>query len=169
MAMNGISNGWIYDKVEDTCVFLASTKIDRLCVLLEEIHAEGQKVVIWCAYHNDINRIAEAIELKYDLQFFTSLDTFDPSQPWDFVLATEAMGASVNFFKDIKYAIYFSINYKYLDLQQSMARHERKGSKHAGAHYYFLQTIGSPDIRAYYLVTQSKLKEEEIINELIKL
>lgn len=168
LVASGISNGWYVDE-DKNLQYLESTKIDRLLMLLEELHSAGEKAVIWCAYHNDLERIAEALPQKYEIQCFTAKHKFHPLASWDFCLATEAMGASVNYFKDVKYAIYFSINFKLLDLEQSMGRHERKNSQHDGSHYFFLQTEGTPDVRAYYLVTQSKKSEQEIIKELIKL
>lgn len=176
----GISNGWFQNpKSEDLfdTVWLASSKIDRLGALLEELKAAGERAVIWCAFHNDIARIEDEFIDLFSFCKFTGLDEFDvegwKADKYDFCLATESMGASVNYFADVQYAIYFSINFKLLDLQQSMARHERKNSKHQGAHYYFLQTEGTPDVRTYHLVTQSHKSEQELIltlkDELIRL
>lgn len=168
LVASGISNGWYVDENKNL-QYLESTKIDRLLMLLEELHSAGEKAVIWCAYHNDIKRIIDILPKPYRINIFTAKDKFWRDIEWDFCLATEAMGASVNYFKDVKYAIYFSINFKLLDLEQSMGRHERKNSQHDGSYYFFLQTEGTPDVRAYYLVTQSKKSEQEIINELIRL
>lgn len=168
----GISNGWFVN--ESGGGHLESSKVDRLKAILEELKSEGEKAVIWCAYHNDIERIARSGLFSFCR--FTGRDDFDEKGwkegKYNFCLATESMGASVNYFADVQYAIYFSINFKLLDLQQSMARHERKNSQHSGAHYYFLQTEGTPDVRAYHLVTQSHKSEQELVktlkNELLK-
>ncbi len=163
--VNGISNGWWVDGLGNL-VSYKSAKVERLLALLDDLFAAGESVVVWCAYHNDIARISA--ELDPDCwQEFTARIPFDTAR-WErgntkIVLATEANGASVNHFKHIKYAIYFSIDFKLLDLEQSMARHERKGSLHDGAHYYFLQTRGTGDARAYQLVTSSKQSEEDLI------
>lgn len=165
--VNGISNGWWYD-VDNDCQFCDSGKVDRLLSLLDDLVSAGESVVVWCAYHNDIARIAS--ELKHPWLEFTARVPFD-SKAWTtgkikIVLATEANGASVNHFGQVKYAIYYSLNFKLLDLQQSMMRHERKNSLHDGAHYYFLQTAGTMDARAYYLVTKSDLSEKKLVTTL---
>lgn len=166
----GISNGWIEKdrQLQD----LICPKLERLGMLLDELKTEEQKAVIWCGMYNDID-IIELEHLK-SLSFcrFTGQDKFD-SRGWekgeyDFCLATVANGASVNHFRNTKYAIYYSINFKWLDMEQSMMRHERKSSEHDGAHYYFLQTKGTMDARAHYLVMESKLAEENVIKELQK-
>lgn len=175
-AVNGISNGWweetLLKGTERVVVSLTSLpcgKLDKLLALLEELVSAKEKVVIWCAYHNDIEIIRRAtLAPKYGAHTcFTGTDDFDlagwKAGKYSFVLATEAYGASVNHFGAVKYAIYYSINFKLMDLQQSMARHERKDSLHDGAHYYFLQTKGTYDARAYYLVNQSDKSEQQIV------
>lgn len=168
--VNGISNGWWFDGAEGGGHLLhyKSPKVDRLLVLLDDLVAAGERVVVWCAYHADIARISA--ELKHFWLEFTARVPFDKAK-WDsgkypVVLATEANGASVNHFKHVKYAIYFSINFKLLDLEQSMTRHERLGSAHDGAHYYFLQTRGTGDARTYQLVNESKESEEDLVKTL---
>lgn len=170
--VNGISNGWFINSERDL-VYLQSIKIEKLLALLGELLASGECVVVWCAYHADISRIAgELLDAKIPFLKFTASDEWQRGV-WEtgipkVVLATEANGASVNHFRDVKYAIYFSINFKLLDLQQSMMRHERKDSKHRGAYYYFLQTKGTLDARTYTLVNQSDLKEKQLIETLSK-
>jgi len=163
-AINGISNGWFVNS-DNNLEYYKSSKLEKLFSLVDDIVAGGHRVVVWCAYHADISRIAK--DLKHPWLEFSGTTPFSSvewqSGKFSVVLATEAMGASVNHFKHVKYAVYYSINYKYLDLQQSMARHERKGSQHDGAHYYFLQTRGTMDARAYQLVSDSRSTEEEII------
>lgn len=166
-AVNGISNGWRDDG--SVCEFLPSSKCEKLLALVDDLVAAGESVVIWCAYHNDVARIAS--ELKHPWLEFTARVPFDRTT-WEngnikIVLATEANGASVNHFAHVKYAFFYSINFKLLDLQQSMARHERKNSQHDGTHYYFMQTRGSLDDRAYYLVTQSDKAEKELVLSLV--
>lgn len=165
--VNGISNGWWVDS-DGAVEHLASTKVDRCIALVDDLVSAGERVVVWCAYHNDIARLKAA--LKHDCAIFTAKDRFDlegwKRGDYPVVLATEAYGASVNHFGQVKYAIYFSINYKLLDLQQSMKRHERKDSQHGGAHYYFLQTKGTNDARAYYLVTKSGKSEKDLVSTL---
>ena len=166
-AVNGISNGWWIDGKEEL-VFTKSPKLDLLLSLVDDLIAAGEKVVIWCSYHNDILRILA--DIKHPSLCFTGKEDFAEGDwkagRFNIVLATEANGASVNYFKDVRYAIYYSINFKLLDLQQSMMRHERRGSNHEGAHYYFLQTQGTLDAHTYNLVTKSDLAEKELITAL---
>ena len=165
--VNGISNGW-HDHGESV-EFLPSTKCEKTLALIDDLVSSGERVVVWCAYHNDIARISS--ELKHPWLEFTARVPFDRTT-WEkgdvkVVLATEANGASVNHFAHVKYAIYYSLNYKLLDLQQSMMRHERKNSEHDGTHYYFMQTRGSFDARAHYLVTESDKSEKELVMSLV--
>lgn len=167
--INGISNGWWID-LDGKLRFIESQKVEKCLALLVDIVSSDERVVVWCAYHNDIARLQH--HLKDSCCLFTGTDNFD-RQGWErndykVVLATEAFGASVNHFRNVKYAIYFSINYKLLDLQQSMARHERKDSSHDGAHYYFLQTKGTNDARIYNLVTNSEKSEKDLVLTLQK-
>lgn len=168
--INGISNGWFVSE-DGSLEYHKSGKVDRLMALLADLGVANERVVVWCAYHNDIARIANELK-KHELAYleFTARVPFDLGK-WEsgkipIVLATEANGSSVNHFKHVKYAIYFSINYKLLDLEQSMARHERKGSSHDGAHFIFLQTRGTIDARAYQLVKSSKLSQEQLVSTL---
>jgi hypothetical protein len=166
-AINGISNGWFIESTGDLS-YHKTPKLERLLAFLDELVSAGERVVVWCAYHNDIARISS--ELKHKWLEFTARCSFDEKR-WRegfsfIVLATEANGASVNYFKDVKYAIYYSIDWKAVNLQQSMTRHERKGSKHDGAHYYFLQTKGTNDAKIYNLVNTSAKIEKDLILEL---
>lgn len=163
----GISNGWVKNDIGAN-INLECPKIDRLAMILEELHSQGSKAVIWAGMHSDLYRIAEEFDGYFSFCRFTGADYDFDLKGWekgkyDFCLATVANGASVNHFRNVKYAIYYSINFKWLDLEQSMMRHERKSSEHNGAHYYFLQTKGTLDARAHYLVMQSKKEEQDII------
>jgi hypothetical protein len=51
-----ISNGWL--KGEDGDVrYFESSKVDRTVALMQEILAENKRVVIWCAFREDIRRL----------------------------------------------------------------------------------------------------------------
>lgn len=169
--VNGISNGWSLN-AEGVLVTTKVPKMERLAALVQELEAANEKMVIWVAYHNDIKAILKELhwESRTNIAFFTSQQKFDEvgwkAGKYSICLATEAMGSSVNFFENVKYAIYYSIDYSLLNLQQSMARHQRKGSTHSGACYYFLQTKGTNDARAYYLVTESGKTEKDLVETL---
>lgn len=164
-AVNGIANGWWFNRITGQLEYTKSEKLQYTIDLVDDLLASGEPVVIWCAYHNDIARIAA--ELKVTWMEFSAHCAFDvelwKSGKVKVVLATEANGSSVNYFKHVKYAIYYSIDFKLLNLQQSMTRHERKGSTHDGAHYYFLQVRGTLDAHTYNLVTKSDKAEKDLI------
>lgn len=81
-------------------------------------------------------------------------------------IATEDCGVSFNHFKDCALAIYYSMTFKWLSLQQSKGRTDRKDSKHSTCKYLFLQTRGSMDAHIYNVVNKSRSSEQELINNL---
>jgi hypothetical protein len=78
-------------------------------------------------------------------------------------LATEASGSSVNHFDQTAYAIYFSANYKWLDMQQSRGRTDRKSSRHSDVFYKYLQVEGSMDSHVYRSALASGEREARLI------
>jgi hypothetical protein len=81
-------------------------------------------------------------------------------------IATEESGVSFNHFKDCRLAIFYSICFKWLALQQAKGRTDRKDSKHKECHYVFLHTNGSLDKYIYHTVMKSKNNEQELIANL---
>lgn len=169
-----ISDGWVYlergekgDK-DYKCWYseVGTNKVDYLITLIEEILAcEGNQVVVWCAFKHDVEFLAKR------LPFATLQMTGDipldlakwRSGNFPVVIATEASGTGHNDFEQVPYGIYYSQSNKWLDLQQSQGRHDRKASTHSDCYYYFLHTQGTLDWHIYNMVQQSKFTEKQII------
>lgn len=169
-AVSGMSNGW-WKSPDGGIEHYESAKVDRLVALVEELWASGAKqLLVWCHYRADVDRLR--IEFPSERVFtFRSGDEFNLNQ-WNrgaghrVCLATMSSGASVNHFEQVQYAIYFSQNYKWVDLQQSMGRTDRKSSKHNEPYYYYLHTRGSFDQDIHETVRESADGEQAIIKRL---
>jgi len=161
-----ISNGWI--KSDDGTIHeFESPKVQRLQVLLEELLDAGERVVVWCAFQHDVTYLSKLLPFA-TLQMSGS-HKFD-SQDWKagkakVVIATEGSGASINDFAQVKYAVYFSQSFKWLDLQQSMGRTDRKSSQHEECYYYFLHTARTLDRHVYDTVKNSRGLEEALFRK----
>lgn len=157
--VQSISNGWVEPPGDDSQLqCFDCSKAERLTALVDEIMATGKKCVIWCAFRNDVEFLS--MHLKHPVLTFVGQQIFDKAA-WDsgkyqIVLATVANGSSVNHFGDVEIGIYYSLSYRWLELQQSQGRHERKNSSHAGAFYYFLLTRYTLDDNIYDTVTGSR-------------
>lgn len=167
-----ISNGW-FSRDDGEVETFESGKVNRCVALVEEIlNTTDTKVVIWCAFRNDIVVLqdwltaaglggiatlqgGETFNLKHWLHPNTRI-----------CLATEASGSSVNHFSQVPHAIYFSQDCKWLSLQQSKGRTDRQDSKHDTAYYTFLHSEGSMDARIYYTVRHSQQAEAGLISKL---
>lgn len=171
-----IANGWINCKGSDEIAqTYESNKLERLLEILETLHAAGKQAVIWCMFRNDIAFLQE--RLPYKTLRFIGGENFNESSwksgRYPFVLATAASGASVNYFGNVEYAIYYSLPLKLTDFIQSKARHERKNSSHSGAYYYYL-LAGDPafDVKILErLNTNNELEKTliiSLINELLQ-
>jgi hypothetical protein len=161
-----ISDGWL--KGEGGTDWFESGKIPRLELLLEEIMMTEFKVVVWCAFREDIKRLMEsALKFSKEVATLQSREKFDVVQ-WNrddcrICLATEASGSSVNHFAQVPYAIYYSQDTKWHSLQQSSGRHTRRSSQHDTAYNIFLHTDKSLDAQVYYTVRQSRHSEKSFI------
>jgi hypothetical protein len=162
-----ISNGWI--KHEGNAIeWIDSPKLDRCVALIEEIIADGSQVVVWCAFREDITRLGE--KLAHPVATLQSGKAFDIAGwnkgKYKICLATEASGSSVNHFAQVKYGIYFSQDTKWLSLQQSQGRHDRRSSQHNTCFFTFLHTKKSLDSQIYYTVRTSQSVEKGVIANL---
>lgn len=148
---------------------IPTNKLDVLVDKLEEIIEAGERAIIWCAFRQDVYDLREHLKNKgiATLQFMSG-EPFS-REAWEageakVVVATEGMGVSVNHFEQVPYAFYFSQNYNWLDLQQSMARTDRFASRHSTAFYYFLQVEGSLDSYIYHNVNSARDWENRLID-----
>jgi SNF2 family DNA or RNA helicase len=159
-----VSNGWILD--DNGCLhYIDNNKVQRTIELVDEIVAGGERCVIWCAFTRDIDLLS--IALPFATLQMSSRHKFDLDD-WKngeakVCIATEASGVGVNHFEQTPYAIYFSMDWKWLDLQQSRGRTDRKSSKHLECFYYYMHTQGSLDRRIYDVASDSGNRELTLI------
>ena len=148
-----VADGWVKghdDDMEPHITPVTSNKPKRCLALVEELIDADEKVVVWCAFRYDVAMLA-AMAAERSIPHVTMVggEPFDTNR-WQkpgvkVCFATEAMGSSVNHFAQVSHAIYFSLSQKWLDMQQSMGRTDRKSSEHDTCHYHFLVVTGSMD------------------------
>lgn len=161
-----VSNGWL--KANDGTIHeFPSPKVERLQILLEELLDAGERAVVWCAFQHDVEMLSRL--LPFATLQMSGAHKFN-SKAWQdgkakVVLATEGSGSSINDFAQVKYAIYFSQTFKWLDLQQSMGRTNRKSSQHQSCYYYFLHTIGTLDEHVFRTVKTSEGLEAALFSK----
>lgn len=159
-----IANGWI--KGKDGAVHsISSNKPEKLEDELSDIIVSGQKAVVWCAFRYDVEMLADYLKVA-SLQMLGGQD-FDVDR-WNnsdirVCLATEASGSSINYFAHTPYAIYYSANYKWLDMQQSRGRTDRTSSRHTDCFYKYLQVDGSLDAHVFRTAMVSGAAERKLI------
>lgn len=165
-----ISDGWIKN-ADGSINHIQSSKLKRLELLLEELMQTEYKVVVWCAFREDINRIMPiALDLSKKVATMQSGQAFD-IEMWKqddcrICLATEASGSSVNHFAQVPYGIYFSQDCKWHSLQQSSGRHARRSSEHDTAYNIFLHTEKSLDAQVHYVVRASQHSEKSFVKQM---
>lgn len=159
-----IANGWIQNSNGDYIHF-DSYKIEKLEEELSDIVASGERAIVWCAFRHDVEMLSRRIKIA-SMQMLGGSD-FDVAR-WNtgdarVCFATEASGSSVNHFEHTPYAIYFSANHKWLDMQQSRGRTDRKSSKHSQCFYKYLQVDGSLDAKVFGAAMESGRSESRLI------
>lgn len=166
-----IANGWL--KTEEGGILnIPSNKYQKLEDEIQDIIMGGYRVVVWCAFRYDVKMLAAKLPFA-SVQMLAGhpfdVDTWRHGDA-RICLATEASGSSVNHFVDTPYAIYFSANYKWLDMQQSRGRTDRgSASRHAQCFYKYLQVAGSMDSHVYRTALASGRDERKLITEGVKL
>lgn len=166
-----ISNGWLKGEKGDVEYF-DSPKVDRCVTLVTEIleQNETDKVVIWCAFREDIKRLCKEHFCSSQIATLQSGETFD-TEFWKkktsrICIATEASGTSVNHFAQCAYGIYFSQDFKWTSLQQSQGRHTRRSSLHSETTFTFLHTEKSLDSQVFYTVRTSASSEASFLKQM---
>ncbi len=159
-----ISNGWIQDS-DKTIQYIPTNKISKLTEEIEGIILDGTKVIVWCAFREDVKMLAKT--LPFATVQMVGGTAFDMAR-WKcsdvcVCLATVGSGSSVNHFAQVPYAIYFSSDYKWLNMQQSRGRTERNNSKHNDCYYKYLQVASSLDAKIYKAVMDSSSQEDLLI------
>ena len=167
-----IADGWIKDK-EGNIHSIPSNKPEKLRDELESILNAGEKCVVWCAFRHDVKMLSTFLPFatvqmlggeEFDRDRWNSSDV-------NVCLATEASGSAVNHFQHCKFAIYYSANFKWKDMQQSRGRTDRTSSRHSICHYKYLQVDASFDSHVYKTALDSGSVESETIaiyNDVIK-
>lgn len=166
-----ISNGWLKGESGDI-TNIESSKVDRTVALVEEILEANStnRVVIWCAFRHDINRLRDKMLLLSNVATLQSGQEFNhklwAKSTCRICLATEASGTSVNHFAQVPYGIYFSQDFKWTSLQQSQGRHTRRSSLHDTAYFTFLHTEKSLDSQVFYTVKHATSAERSFIKQM---
>lgn len=163
-----ISDGWLKMGDGDITLF-PSAKLTYLLYRVTELLDAGEKIVIWCAFKYTVTLVLQALQKSfpkvgiYSLIGGTKFNRTGWVTDGSICVATEASGSSVNFLKDCSYAIYYSMGFRWLDLQQSQGRTNRHDSAHGTCFYTFLQTEGSLDSHVYKIVHSSSTAEKKLI------
>ncbi len=159
-----ISDGWIKDK-NGKIHTVTTNKVQKLHDELDSIASSGQKCIVFCAFRYDVTMLAAA--LPFATVQMVGGTPFN-SAKWNrpdirICLATEASASAVNHFEQVPYAIYFSGNFKWKDMQQSRGRTDRKSSTHSTCYYKYLQVLGSYDSHVYKTAMDSGSDEQALI------
>lgn len=166
-----VTNGWYEDDKKQIVETYLNRKLERLLGILEPLVDSEQQAVVWCSFRNDLVYLAEKLPWK-TLKFWGGED-FNV-KAWNtgkypVVLATCSSGASVNYFGNVQYGIYYSLPNKLKDFEQSKGRHERKSSQHEGAYYYYLcSKEPSFDSRIFSRLKINQTNETEVIQGFVK-
>lgn len=165
-----ISNGWIKSDT-GRITHVESNKIHRLLADVDDLlETTDYKLVIWCAFREDIKRLIPYMAERAKVATLQSGAPFDRDL-WNYsktriCLATEASGSSVNHFAQVPYGLYFSQDCKWHSLRQSMGRHTRRSSDHDIAYFLFYHTEKSLDSQVYYTVKTSQSSEHSFIKQM---
>lgn len=159
-----IANGWIEDS-KGKIQSITSLKIEKLEDEVADIVASGQQVIVWCAFRYDVKMLAARSKFAC-LQMLGGedfdIDSWNTGN-FNVCFATEASGSSVNYFRNTPYAIYFSADHKWINMQQSRGRTDRKDSKHPECFYKYLQVEDSLDAKVFKTAMESGSAESRLI------
>lgn len=150
---------------------IQSGKLLYLTGVLRELVEAGEKIVVWCAFRRSVRHVLQALQKAfprigiYPMCGGMAFDHAGWTRDGRIAVATEASGSSVNYFKDCAYAIYYSMSFKWHDLQQSRGRTDRHDSAHSTCYYYYFQTEGSLDPMVYRAAHTSGKRESEFVQE----
>ena len=159
-----ISNGYVFN-TDGEIETIKTNKFSALNQSVSELVECGQQCLIWCAFREDVRFLQKHLEFA-SLQMLGGT-VFDidawKSGKFSVVIATEGSGQSVNHFSNVQYAKYFSHTFRWVDLQQSQGRNDRKNSKHSKTHYEHFLTRGTLDDHAFNTARQSGATEKDFI------
>lgn len=163
----------LMDSKKENVIFYPNQKVVWLMSKIDELISCGERVVIWCAFRNSVHYLLQQLQKQlphlskncYSLLGGEKFDVANWKRNGLIMIGTEASGSSVNHFDQCAYAIYYSMDAKWLSLQQSQGRTDRKSSKHNKCFYYYLQTKGSLDRMVYRMAKTSQHREAELIKQ----
>lgn len=153
--------------IEKHVEYFGSPKLDALLDKVQELVACGERVLIWCAFRESVRIVLRSLQkLKIKAYGFVGGEEFD-SKGWkqngQVAVATVDCGSSVNHFSQCAHSIYYSLTWKWLSLQQSQGRSDRKDSRHHTCFYYYFYTRGSLDRFVHQTALSAKTKEQQLI------
>lgn len=164
-----ISDGFIH-MPNGSVINVDSSKLAHLVEQLFELIACGERVIVWCAFRESVMRVLQMLQSKgikaYGMVGGSDFNSEGWRRDGQVVVATEDSGSSVNHFAQCAYAIYYSMNWRWLALQQSKGRSDRKSSKHKTCFYYYLQLKDSLDSHVYNVAHRSGREETKLLNQI---
>lgn len=164
-----ISDGWV--KMGDSRLSVSSTKMEYLLAQVAELVSCAEKVVVWCAFQYTVTRILQSLQKHmpsvkaYGMSGGHKFDLAGWLRNGQVAVATVGSGSTFNHFRGCAYAIYYSLDVRWLHLQQSRGRSDRDDSPHKTCYYYYLQTEGSLDHLVYQIATGSGREEQRLIEQ----
>lgn len=159
-----VSDGFLRDN-DGNYLSIASKKMLRLNELCSEFVDAGERVLIWVAFRKTAELLSKS--LSFPTVILSGEHAFDASA-WKSpkvkaCIATVGSGASLNDFADIRYAIFYSMRFSHVQIQQAKGRTNRKSSDAAARYYYYLMTDGFPDWDVLQMIEDSRQTEEMVI------
>jgi hypothetical protein len=169
-----ISDGWInmanptplQPKPAPKIVNIKSAKLEKLVAMVDELLACEERVVVWCAFKESVERVLQALQgFKgvYGMHGGRKFDQRGWKKDGKVAVITEASGSSFNHLRDCAYAIYYSMDVRWLNLQQSKGRTDREDSPHQTCYYWFMQTSRTLDAFVYKCAHISGKREVELL------
>ena len=141
-----ISDGFLRDN-DGNYLSIASKKMLRLNELCSEFVDGGERLLIWVAFRKTAQLLSKA--LSFPSIILSGDNAFDASA-WKSpkikaCIATVGSGSSLNDFANIRYAVFYSMRFSHVQIQQAKGRTNRKSSDAAARYYYcLLYTSPSP-------------------------
>ena len=159
-----IANGYVRNtdgEIEE----IKTNKVSALNESICELVTAGKQCVVWCAFRDDLTFLSKHLDFaSLQMSGGNALDIDKwKSGKYPVVLATEDSGVSINHFANVQYAKYFSMSFKWVSLQQSQGRTNRKSSQHRVTHYEYLLVKGTMDSHAFQTARQSGATERDFI------
>lgn len=143
---------------------LECSKLDALKRILSRC-VKKSKVVIWVAFRLSVRRVLQELQSEFKCYTMYGGKKFDEAgwaRDGQVAIATVGSGDSVNFFKNCSTVIYYSRDFKGLNLRQSRGRTLRKDSQHTECRYYHLMTSRTFDYEIKAIAEGSIASEDKL-------